>query len=103
MADINNIENLQDLRDVIEEYLKTPRTPPLSGAQLNIILTKTIEFTTPVNLSEAPVLVDEAAAVSAGLSSYKIYLTPTGEMRYKLPTGDEDYVLENYFIDGYTV
>jgi hypothetical protein len=44
MADINNIVTLQDLKDVIEEYLATPRRPPLTGAQLNILLSKTIEL-----------------------------------------------------------
>lgn len=40
MADINNIESLQDLKDVIDVYLRSPRQPPLKGSELNIILSK---------------------------------------------------------------
>ena len=35
----------------------------------------------------APTLADEAAATSAGLAAYTFYKTPTGELRYKLPSG----------------
>ncbi|WP_432712588.1 hypothetical protein [Pedobacter sp.] len=45
MADINNIHNLQDLKEVIATYLVTPKKEALTAAQLNIILSKSIEFT----------------------------------------------------------
>ncbi|MBO9674405.1 MAG: SGNH/GDSL hydrolase family protein [Sphingobacteriaceae bacterium] len=44
MADINNIETIQDLKDCISEYLKTPRVPAIKGSELNILLSKTIEL-----------------------------------------------------------
>jgi len=44
MADINNIENKDQLLEVIAEYLTTPRSPKLTGAELGIIVNKTIEF-----------------------------------------------------------
>lgn len=44
MADINNIESVEDLIEVLDEYVKTPRVPSLSGDQLNIILKKIIDL-----------------------------------------------------------
>lgn len=44
MADINNIQNLDDLKEVVQEYLVTPRRPAVTGEQLGIIMLKTIEL-----------------------------------------------------------
>jgi hypothetical protein len=42
-------------------------------------------------ISLAPVCADEAAAVTAGLTAYTLYKTPTGELRYKLPAEGEGF------------
>jgi hypothetical protein len=64
MADINNIQNLQDLKEVIAEYLVTPKKDALTAAQLNIILSKSIEFST--DTSEIFSAINNIAAGSLG-------------------------------------
>ncbi|KQC02109.1 GDSL-type esterase/lipase family protein [Pedobacter sp. Hv1] len=69
MADINNIETIQDLKDVVSEYLTTPRTPKLTGAQLGIIITKTIELVRSSD-GEIPVTPD---APTAGVVDAQVF------------------------------
>lgn len=44
MADINSITNITELVEVINDYVKTPKTPPMTGAQMNIILSKMLTY-----------------------------------------------------------
>lgn len=93
MADINNIETIEDLLEVVADYCKTPRTPKLKGSELGIILTKMIELLPGAEVPEpitpsAPtsgVVDDDLDTFGFTLSSG--YILSQHEFRYKITGG----------------
>ena len=96
---LQDIKTVEELLAAADEYLRSPRSPPLKGSELNIIITKAIHIILDqITMASKSII----PATSDFTISWQTDLVPDGTKTWSQKHGNNSFTCQGMAIEGNT-
>lgn len=94
---LQEITTVEQLLAAVDEYLKTPRLPPIKGSELNTIITKAIKI-----ILEQISLASKTTIPALGdfVINWQTDIVPDGTKTFAEKHGNKSFISQGFFQEG---